>query len=197
VRQVLFTGGSVEVVMSSFEEKLARAKNAPRKFTDVQVAFDADVAERRVEIEQQMLEASKDARLTAAPAEGLQEELDALLEREHESLTTFRFYRLPGREWAECIARNPVRIDAPLDRQYGYNFHGACRFAAIRSGYVLEGDGEAELSTQQWDDVWSTLSGSEVTALTDAIWELNEWGPAARLTDLKKSSAVAPATAQN
>lgn len=173
--------------MSSFEENLARAKAAPKKFHDVVVAFDSDVSERRVELEQQIIEASRDVRLASDPAAALKSELDELLESEQESLTTFRFYRMSGKDWVELTARNPLRLDAPLDAQYGYNFHGACKMAAVRSGFVLEdGETETELTAAQWDDVWETLSGAEVTLLVDGIWELNEWGPAARIQDLKK-----------
>lgn len=184
--------------MSSFEEKLARAKAAKRKFNDVVVAFDTEVSERRAELEQAIIEASKDVRLAANPAAALQAELEELLASEQESLTTFRFYRMRGDEWVECTARSPVRLDVPLDAQYGYNYHAACRLAAIRSGFRVDDDGaETEMTEDEWRDVWAVLSGAEVTLLADAVWELNEWGPAARIHDLKKGSAGAPASAQN
>lgn len=183
--------------MSSFEEKLARAKNASKKFNDVTVAFDSDVSDRRAELEAAILEASKDVRLAADPAAALRSELEELLKSEQDSLTTFRFYRMRGDEWVECTARSPLRLDVPLDAQYGYNYHGACKLAALRSGFRIEDDNEVALTEQEWTDVWSVLSGGEVTQLADAIWELNEWGPAARVHDLKKGLAGAPAQEPN
>lgn len=183
--------------MSNFKERLTAAKDAAKPYRDVVVSLDADISEQRALLRSQIDAARKsnDARLAAkSEADELQEKLDELNELVAESLVTLRFTRLSGVEWAEITARCPMRLDAPIDRQYGYNMHSACKLAAPVSGGRLE-DGvvvplEVTDQVNEWQILFDTISGHEFSIIVDAIYELNEYEPAARITQLKKESAT-------
>jgi hypothetical protein len=83
--------------------------------------------------------------------------------------------------------------------QYGYNFAAVCEAAAKfrdpKTGavyaHVLIDGVPTELDSEQWDDLFSILAGSDVTKIQDAIWTLNEYDPAYRLQALVKASGAA------
>lgn len=102
-------------------------------------------------------------------------------------LRTFRFTQLTGQEWGWLVAINPVRLESPLDRRYGYNFHGVCQAAAKLNGVVVDGDEVSEVSADTWDKVWPQLSGHDYQVLCDALWELNEWAPSQAVAKAKKA----------
>lgn len=181
--------------MTSFSERLSAAKEAERPTREVVVCLDSAISEQRAQLRSE-LEAAKnpvDARLAQAPDEGLiQAKLDELMNLTEESLVTLRFTRLSGAEWSEIAARCPARIDAPVDRQYGYNIHAACRVAAPLSGVVVDGDKVEKISEEEWTDLFSTISGHEFGLIVDAIYALNEWEPASHMAQLKKELATRP-----
>lgn len=195
--------------MSGFSERLAAAKSAPRPTKDVQVLLDDDLAARRealqAEIDAAKAEAENDPRLTGAnPTEGkIQKKLDALLKESKEALVTLRFTRLPGDKWADITARCPVRVDAPIDRQYGYNMQAASMIAAPLCGVRVDGDEEIPLTVtaatedtpavNEWADLFTTITGHEFIRIMDAIYEMNEYAPAERINSLKKQLATHPA----
>lgn len=175
--------------MTTFSERLAAAKQAPKPFREVTVTLDADIAEQREQLRSQIEFERKnnDARLAVkSKADELQEQLDELNELVSESLVTLRFTRLSGVEWAELTARCPVRLDAAIDRQYGYNMHAVCRLAAPLSGGILVEGEVNSLSDSEWVDLFETVSGFEFNRIVDAIYELNEYEPAMRVSALKK-----------
>ena len=192
--------------MTTFSERLAAAKSASRPTRTVQVLLDADLSakreELRAELERARTAAASDQRLAAVNTaeQAVQTKLDELLNESAESLVTLRFSRLPGDKWAEITARCPVRLDAPIDRQYGYNMHAVCRLAAPVSGVRVEGDGEVPLTVtkateetpavDEWADLFGTISGHEFGLIIDAIYDLNEYSPAAGITQLKKELAT-------
>lgn len=140
------------------------AKQVRRPHRDVNVTLDQAVAEqveaidlRIVQLEQQQIErateadedlaeATRDARM-ASPAKGelekaRDEDLERIaaqlaeLEAERDALTegtvvTLRFTQIPGQAWAEIAARHPARADVTLDRVYGYNYHEVAKAAAL------------------------------------------------------------------
>ena len=182
--------------MSTFAEVLAAAKAAPRPFRTVQVLLDTDLSEKRAALEIE-LEAAKaadanDQRMSApATANEVQERLDALTDEAKGSIITLKFTRLPGNQWAELTARCPVRIEAPIDLQYGYNMHKACTLAAPINGVLLDDDdAESKLSDEEWDDLFSTISGVDFGQIIDAIYAVNAYDPAVRLNALKKALAT-------
>lgn len=193
--------------MSTFSERLAAAKNAPRPFRDVQVILDAGLSEQREELRKALVaakaEASGDERLSGGinpRVAEVQEKLDAVLDASAESLVTLRFTRMSGDEWSEVTARNPLRLDVPIDRHYGYNMNGVCRSAAPVSGARLEGDELIPLevvrgtagapAVDEWSDLFGTIGGHEMGLIIEAVYELNEWEPAHRIDLLKKGLAT-------
>lgn len=192
--------------MSSFSERLSSAKEAPKPTRDVTVSLDADVSERRAGLIEALAKAraNPDARLSAkSEPELIQEQLDELLELTADSLVTLRFTRMSGVAWAEVTARCPVRLDAAIDRQYGYNMHAVCALAAPLSGVRVDGDAlvplvvskasEGVLAVNEWADLFATISGHEFGLIVDAIYELNEYEPASRVASLVKALATRPA----
>lgn len=196
--------------MSSFSERLAAAKAAPRKTKDVSILLDTDLAEQRealrAQIERVRDVAAQNQRLAGGPNPEevrLQEQLDKLLADSADALITLRFERLAGDTWSEITARCPVRLDAPIDRQYGYNMHQVCKLAAPISGARVEGDELVPLIVQaatpdtpaidEWADLFQTISGHEMILIIDAIYDLNAWDPAHQVASLKKELATRPA----
>lgn len=181
--------------MSSFSERLSAAKEAERPTREVMVCLDTAISEKRAVLQAE-LEAARnpvDARLSMAPDEEvIQSKLDELNELTGDALVTLRFTRLSGAEWSEIAARCPVRLDVPIDRQYGYNIHAACRVAAPLSGVVVDGESVEKISDEEWSDLFSTISGHEFGLIVDAIYALNEWEPASHVAQLKKELATRP-----
>jgi hypothetical protein len=105
-------------------------------------------------------------------------------------LRTLRFTQLPGTEWGWLCAINPVRLEVPLDKQYGYNFHAVVHAAAKLNGVLANDDGDEAVSAETWDALFAQLSGNEYTRLADAIWGLNEWGPGLAVSKAKKALAL-------
>jgi len=112
-------------------------------------------------------------------------------------LREFRFTEMEGPDWAELTARHPVRLESPVDRQYGYNFAGVCKDAAKFSGRLHEGDEWVKVDPKTWDKLWPALSGHDVNVLYNAIWSLNEWEPSQRVERLKKESRLAAGSSQS
>lgn len=178
----------------TFEERLAARKAAETPHRDVAIALDDDLAQKRADIEQQLqiVRASADQRLAKTNEEeiALQRQLDELVEASADSLVTFRFRRLSGLEWGEITARCPVRLGVDIDMRYGYNMHAATIMAAPKCGVRIDGDAEVPVTDEQWRDLFEMISGYEMTQILDAIYELNEYGPAARIAALKKVLAI-------
>lgn len=195
--------------MGSVSEKLAAAKAAPRPFLDVSVALTDTLSDGRAALLASVKDAKKsrakdrDARVARVEAE-----LDALLRAEVESLLTLRFYKLDGDRWADLTAQCPLRLNAPIDRQYGYNLHAVVKLAAPLSGVALEGDAEVPLTVSEasedapepvdeWADLFRLLSGHEVSRIVDTVYRLNEYDPAERVSRLKKASTAMTASGLN
>ena len=177
--------------VTTFGEKLAAAREA-RPTKDVQVVLDGEIAVERERLLAAFDSASDDQRLAAkSEKDEIQDALDALTDAASDALVTLRFTRMPGRAWAELTSKNPVRLDVPIDRRYGYNYDAACEAAAIVSGVVVDDEGTKELSPQEWAELFDVLSGNEVGLIRDAVWSLNEFDPQQRLDALVKSSGAA------
>lgn len=182
----------------TFQDHLAKAKNRPRPHKDVTVCIDAEIVEERdlliEEFERVAAADVDDARLAAGPSDQLtavQERLDALTQAAQDSLVELRFYRMPGDEWPALTAHHPVRVDVPLDRHYGYNFNTATIAAAKASGVRVEDGEEFPLTPEEWADLFTVISGTEVGTVTDAVWSLNEYEPSQRLDALVKGFGAA------
>jgi len=197
----------------SFSEKLAAAKAAPRKFEDVDVLLDTELAEARSALQEALDDHKRrtegDQRLTAVDAEAaeIQKQLDELIEKSRESIVTLRFYRLPGDAWANIQSHCPARLGVPMESDptfgYGYNMQQATKLAApyvdgrgqIYAGRV-EGDEVVPLQyraktaddpgVNEWDDLFSVISGAEQARIESTVYYLNVAEPTTNLVDLKK-----------
>lgn len=184
---------------TTFDERLAAAKAAPRKTKDVPVCIDEELAQEREALLDALADAEKsdknDERLGApndvfsAP---IRERLDALAEAAQNALVILRFRRMDGDKWAEITSRHPVRLDVPIDLHFGYNYDAVCAEAAVNSGVRVEGEAEVPMEPAQWIDLFQVLAGSDVAKVRDAIWSLNEFEPAKRLDALVKGYGAAP-----
>ena len=191
--------------MTSFSERLSAAKAAPRPTLDVSVLLDADLSAKREElqaaVDRARASADVDRRLASDPETDpavmkVQKKLDALIAESQGALVTLRFTSLPGSQWADITARCPVRLDAPIDRQYGYDMQAASTFAAPLCGVRLEDGVEVPLTVtpasegvaavDDWADLFITITGHEFIRIMDAIYELNEYAPAQRIAAAKK-----------
>lgn len=191
--------------MPNFDEMLAAQAAKPRPYKDVPVCLDADLADKREalldELEEARAKDESDVRLSGpsdAHSAPIVARLDELTAAAQDSLITLRFRQLPGREWAALTLVHPVRVESPLDRQYGYNVDAVVAAAAayvgpgaVSYGFRLDGDEEVVLSPTQWASLFDVLTGSEIVSIRDAIWGLNEWEPEQRIQALVKASGAA------
>lgn len=185
--------------MTSFAEKVAAAKAAPRLFRDVTVSLDTTASGERAGLvaEREALLNPADKRMSRKiDTSELDAKLAEIEERERASAITLRFFKVPGDEWANLTAANPARDGALVDLRFGYNMHAVCRASAVQHGRTLEGDVEEFHTGDEWAELWSLLGGAEFASVCDAIYALNEWEPAQRVERLKNFSEAATASAK-
>ena len=184
--------------MTTFGERLAAAREA-RPTKDVTIILDEEINKERALLLAELEAADDEQRLGAKnAADEIRERLDALQQAAEEAGETLRFTRIPGRDWAALTSRNPVRIDSPIDRHYGYNIdavtEAAARFRDKNGrayGHRIENGEPVDISAEEWDDIYELQSGTEVTDIRDAIWALNEYEPQQRIQALVKASGAA------
>lgn len=186
-------------VTTSPSDRLAAAKGAMRPIKDVQILLDTDLAAQRESLRDEVArvkaEGELDPRLTSVNEneQAVQDKLDAILEESASALVTIRFKRLPGDVWADIADRCPARPDAPVDRHFGYDTLAAAKMAAPLSGSWLVGDEEVPLEDSEWADLFATIAGTEATAISSAIFELNVYDPQMDIAALVKELASRPA----
>ena len=196
--------------MSTLSDKITAAKAAPRKTLDVTVSLSKDLSERREALlaELEAAKKSNDDRLGAPTAASVVlEKINAIMGEEVDTLVTMRFTILPGDEWRKLTQKCPPDPESILDRHYGYSMAEAAKLAAqyvgadgTAYGHVVDGD---DLTvpvvhrvtktnhdpTNEWQDMFSLMSGPEFTAIVDTIYSLNVYGPTERLTAVKNHLA--------
>jgi len=196
--------------MTSTSEKLAASKAAPRKTLDVTISLNRDLSEEREALvaELEAAKESNDDRMSAPTSAALvQERLDVILDAEVDTLIDLRFTRLPGDEWMKITQKCPPDPENLLDMHYRYSMVDACKLAAkfvakdgTVYGHVVEDDELVALTvhqktksnpdpTDEWEDIFSRISGPEFTTIVDTLYSLNVHGPAERFAELKKRSA--------
>lgn len=198
--------------MSTFAEKLAAGKAAPRPHADVTVLLDADLVAERDRL-QAIIGASKSPKAPAKVA--ALKELEELMATAGDALVTLRFTQLPGNEWTALTSKCPPRPFVPVDVQYGYDYDAAtiaaARFvdASGRAyGTRLEGDEEVALiveakspqnpePTDEWADLLSILSGHEIRNIRNTIWGLNEYLPKLRIEQMGKAFGATARSEKN
>lgn len=112
-------------------------------------------------------------------------------------LITLRFTEMPGVEWATITSKNPPRLDALVDRRYGYDVHAVCQDAAAISGVYVDDEGEVRWTAEQWQQMLPELSGPDFGSVCDAIFSLNQWNPEKRTERLKKALIADSTVKQN
>lgn len=173
--------------MSTLAEKKAAAKAAARKFQDVVVSLDAGLSAERNELMQQVTAAKNtmDPRLTAVPdTSKLESRIAAIEAAERDSLTTVRVYALPPLEWVK------------VQKDHGFDLTGTCLATLPEHARVLDGNAEVTQSAEEWSELFTLTSAPDVTAVLNAVYELNVSEPANRLERVKNSSEVATASAK-
>lgn len=185
----------------TFKDRLAAAKNATRRFKDVEVVLDSDVSERIAQLEQERDDAAKkhaeDARFGEVdPTDELTRQIDELREGASDVTDVLRFYKMDGLAWAALIAEHPPRTNVHLDLRYGFNLHAVVPNVVPLTGRVVDGEAEVTLPRDQWKDLLAVLSGFEVERIADAIFVLNEWDPQQAVERAKKASARRADSAQ-
>lgn len=184
--------------MTTFGERLAAAREA-RPTKDVPIILDEEISKERALLVASLETADDEPRLGAkTAADEIRERLDALQEAAAGAVDTLRFTRIPGRDWAALTSKNPVRLDSPIDRHYGYNIdavtEAAARFrdkSGRAYGHRLEDGEPVEISDAEWDEIYDLQSGNGVTDIRDGIWALNEYEPQQRLAAAVKASGAA------
>ena len=107
----------------------------------------------------------------------------------NQTLYTFRFRRMNGDEWANEIDKHPARPGVLVDMRYGYNLRSIVKAVAPKCGVRLDGDVETVMDVEQWTQLFKVLDGAGVARVGDAIWGVNEYGPAAEGEAAKKTVA--------
>jgi hypothetical protein len=165
----------------------------------VQVVLDAEVAKERKLLLDRIAEARDEAkgRLVTPKLKKLNDELDALTEREREHVHVLRITKLPGMEWADLAAKFPPRLDVQFDLDLGYNHHAASIAAAKHTTEAgkpitveLVGDGDDVKEVPLDDDDWATIlevgAGWDVDNIVTLVINLNVIQASNRLGRLKK-----------
>lgn len=111
----------------------------------------------------------------------------------NDTAVTLKFTEMDALKWAGVTAVNPVRLGSPIDHQYGFDTAGAAKMAAVFSGVRVVGDSEHELSFEQWEKIFTAISGGDLAKIADAVFMVNVYNAQIRLVSAKKASAVAPA----
>jgi hypothetical protein len=128
------------------------------------------------------------AAAVAAPVET--QDVEVLL---NARVLTLRFRQMDGFEWADETDRHPARPDTKIDMHYGYNLRSLTKAVAPKTGVRVDGDGEHELTEEQWTALLKALSGAHFQRVCDAVFALNEYAPAWKIRELKKGSRAGSA----
>lgn len=106
------------------------------------------------------------------------------------NLYTLVFQQMDGIGWAEATDQAPVRPGVLLDMRYGYNLRALTLIVAPKTGKRRDGDDLVEMTADQWRNLLKALPGASVNRIGDALFSLNEYGPAEAVEALKKASPV-------
>lgn len=182
--------------MSSFAEKLAAAKAAPRPTADVRVLLASDLVAERDRLQAVIDSPVVDERFGAAtPQDEAAAALEKLIETAGEAVVTLRFTQLRGTDWAELTSKCPPRPGVPVDERYAYNFDmvtlAAARFVdkdGRHYGHRVE-DGElVELAPEDWADlIDDALNPHDLRNVRNTVWGLNEYLPQMQLEAMGKA----------
>ena len=185
--------------MTSIDDLLTTAEKQPPRHHDVELYVGDDTSDRIAALETQIEEVEKDVRFGDPRKQQLRDQIAAIEAEAAGNVFIIRFRALPAEDWADITGRSPARLDVPVDRMYGYNVHDAARAAAPLSGVhlVVAPDADAteeQLTEEQWERLFKLLSGRDFGRITDAIFDLNDYGPQQRLDAARKASRAGSGT---
>lgn len=118
-----------------------------------------------------------------------------------DGLYELTFTQAEGSAWAAATAKHPMRLDQPIDRTYGYNFHAVVAESA-ESTCTMTRNGEpvemvVERASKQnrtprndWAVFFAGIDGSAYARIADAVFALNQWNPDQRVAELGKAFRV-------
>lgn len=140
------------------------------------------------------------AALAARKAALATPETDTLEVTVGELLVTLKFRELPSTVWTAITAKHPPRLDVLIDMNYGYDWHASADEAARVSVVRVDGGEDVPFEfveaavdapgVDDWGDLASVLSSSDLTQVRNLVWELNEYRPALRTEKAKKALAA-------
>jgi hypothetical protein len=132
-----------------------------------------------------------DAQLAAEPVTAV---VDVLV---NGKLRKLQFTEMEGLAWADLTDRCPPRVDAPLDRAYGFNIRLIVAHAAPLTGRMKSGDEWVKLTDAQWTKLLRGIKGAEQRTIGDALFQLNQWGPAQAVEAARKAFEGESATSSS
>lgn len=104
---------------------------------------------------------------------------------------TLKFTELDAREWARCTIAHPPQPEIQMDSWVGYSLAAAAEHAAPLSGVRVDGEVEHSLTAEQWVKLFKGVDGNGISAIADAIFEVNEHAQIERVLAAKKALEVA------
>lgn len=108
----------------------------------------------------------------------------------------FRFKKMDAFEWASECDNYPIRPTVRLDRAYGYNLRTLTIGVAPLCGVRMEGDTEVPLRVDppktkgrvdEWRSLFKAIDGDQFQRISDALFELNQYGPQQAVEAAKKA----------
>jgi len=158
----------------------------------VQIVLDVELAKERKLLLDRIDAAREEAkgRLVTPKLKKLNDELEALTEREREHVHKLRMTKLPGVEWGDLADKYLPRMDVQFDLDLGYNHHAVALAAArISTVELVENDGNVEeiiLDDEDWDTILEIGSGWDIGNIVNLQINLNVLQASNRLGRLKK-----------
>ncbi len=104
-----------------------------------------------------------------------------------EALYRVEVVKLPGMQWAGVMAAAPP--DDGVGARLGYDVYKAALIACKKYSRLLDSDGEP-VADVDWDELFTAISGAEVSGIGATWWALNMAAPNKHVAALKKASAA-------
>lgn len=108
-----------------------------------------------------------------------------------ESLYGVEVKRLDGMQWAAVMSSAPPSDESGA--RLGYDTSKAALIACKKYSRLLDADDEP-VDEVDWDDLFETISGTEIGAIAATWWALNMGDPNQKVIALKKARAGVSST---
>lgn len=177
--------------MPSFDELVARVREAKPRTKDVPVLFDQDASEQIAQVEAELAAvlADTDQRLGEdGGAAALQQRLDELRAASAGTIVTFRLTEIPGDQWSDINTTCPPRPGSVQDARLGYNLTAAAKKALPDMAQYLDGDELRDVPEDSWEVIWHL---NDWDLLENAVLDLQWLGPIQRAEAAAKKQLAA------